>query len=100
MNASRVGATPPSDDGGPAPYVHYVAHDADPLIRLDARAPWRWLVLGWRDFARAPLLGMFCGACFATIGSVLVLLLRLASAYVLALSAGFMLVGPFLCLGM
>ncbi len=103
MNATRPDAAPPSDAGGPAPYVPYVAETTDPLIRLnrlDAGAPWRWLKLGWRDFASAPLLGLFYGACFATMGSMLVLLFRHAPAYVLALSAGFVLVGPFLCLGM
>lgn len=103
MNATRPDATPPSDAGGPAPRGPGVAHDAAPLIRLnplDAGAPWRWLKLGWRDFARAPRLGLFYGACFAAMGSLLVLLFRHAPAYVLALSAGFVLVGPFLCLGL
>ena len=103
MNATRPDPTPPSDAGGPPPYVPYVAQDTDPLIhlnRLDAGAPWRWLRLGWRDFASAPLLGLFYGACFATMGGLLMLLFRHAPAYVLALSAGFVLVGPFLCLGM
>ncbi len=105
MNTPRPDATPPcdADDPAPAPYVPYVAQTTDPLIRLnrlDAGAPWRWLKFGWRDFERAPLIGLFYGACFATMGGLLVLVFRHAPAYVLALSAGFMLVGPFLCLGM
>ena len=103
MNPARPDAPPPSDTGGPAPYVPYVAQNTDPLIRLhrlDAGAPWRWLKLGWHDFASAPLIGLFYGACFATMGSLLVLVFRHAPAYVLGLSAGFVLVGPFLCLGM
>jgi uncharacterized membrane protein len=103
MDALRPDATPPSDAGGPAPYVPYVAQNTDPLVRLnrlDAGAPWRWLKLGWRDFTTVPLIGLFYGACFAAMGSLLVLLFRHAPAYVLAVSAGFVLVGPFLCLGM
>jgi uncharacterized membrane protein len=102
MDPARPDATPPSDTGGSAP-VPGVAQDADPLIRLnplDAGAPWRWLRLGWRDFASAPRIGLFYGACFATMGALLVLVFRHAPVYVLALSAGFVLVGPFLCLGM
>jgi uncharacterized membrane protein len=98
--------TPATDAGGPAnhtPYAPYVAPPSEPMIRLNrlaAGAPWQWLKLGWRDFTRAPLLGLFYGACFALMGGVLMLLFRHAPAYVLALSAGFLLVGPFLCLGL
>jgi uncharacterized membrane protein len=103
MNATRPDATPPPDADGPAPYVPYVAQNTDPLTRLNplpALAPWHWLKLGWRDFRRAPSIGLFYGACFAVMGILLVLAFRHAPAYVLALSAGFVLVGPFLCLGM
>jgi uncharacterized membrane protein len=103
MNPTRPDATPPSDAGGSAPDVPHVAQDTDPLVRLiplDAGAPWRWLKLGWRDFANAPLIGLFYGACFATMGVLLMLVFRHAPVYVLGLSAGFVLVGPFLCLGM
>jgi uncharacterized membrane protein len=93
----------PQKPGEPAPNAPYVPQNTDPVIRLNPLgfdAPWRWLKLGWRDFASTPLLGLFYGACFATMGTLLVLLFRHAPAYVLALSAGFVLVGPFLCLGM
>ena len=70
------------------------------LNTLGLGAPRQWLALGWRDFTRAPLPGLFYGACFAAMGTVLMLLFRHAPAYVLALSAGFLLMGPFLCLGL
>ena len=79
---------------------------ADPSafdIRLNAPgfdAPWKWLRLGWRDFMRAPGIGVFYGACFAAMGWMLLWLFQHAPAYTLALSAGFLLVGPFLCLGL
>ena len=72
-------------------------------IRLHAvglGAPWQWLRLGWRDFRRAPGIGVFYGACFAFMGWMLLELFRHAPAYTLALSAGFLLAGPFMCLGL
>ena len=71
-----------------------------PLRTLDLADPLRWLALGWQDFRRAPAIGLFYGACFAAMGWLLLLLFRHAPAYTLALSAGFLLMGPFLCLGL
>ena len=62
--------------------------------------PFRWLADGARDFARAPAIGLFFGACFVAMGWALLTVFEAAPAYVLALSAGFLLVGPFLCLGL
>lgn len=70
------------------------------LLSPGLAAPWRWLRLGWFDFVRAPGIGLFYGACFAGMGWALLLLFRHAPAYVLALSAGFLLMGPFMCLGL
>jgi uncharacterized membrane protein len=63
-------------------------------------APFRWLALGWRDFARSPFIGLFYGACFMVMGWALLKVFESAPAYTLALSAGFLLMGPFLCLGL
>lgn len=81
------------------------AADAPPLFstqlnRLEIGAPLRWLALGWRDFTRCPRIGLFYGACFVGMGWALVSVFQHAPAYVLALSAGFLLVGPFLALGL
>jgi uncharacterized membrane protein len=62
--------------------------------------PLRWLALGWRDFTRAPVIGLFYGACFMVMGWALLKVYESAPAYTLALSAGFLLMGPFLCLGL
>ena len=62
--------------------------------------PLRWLVLGWRDFLRCPGIGLFYGACFTAMGWLLMAVFEHAPAYVLALSAGFLLTGPFFCLGL
>lgn len=71
-----------------------------PLNLLPWSAPWHWLALGWRDFTRAPVIGLFYGAAFALMGWAQLLIFQWAPAYTLVLSAGFLLVGPFLCLGL
>jgi len=70
------------------------------LRPLAPTAPLQWLAAGWRDFKRAPAIGLFYGACFALMGWALAAVFERAPAYVLALSAGFLLMGPFLCLGL
>jgi uncharacterized membrane protein len=70
------------------------------LQALGWRDPLRWLVLGWRDFLRAPGIGLFYGTTFTAMGWALAAVFRNAPAYVLALAAGFLLVGPILCLGL
>lgn len=77
--------------------------ETSPSIRLNTLAwgdPARWLAQGWRDFMRAPAIGLFYGACFTVMGWALLLVFESSPAYVLALSGGFLLMGPFLCLGM
>ncbi len=71
-----------------------------PLNELPWSAPWHWLALGWRDFTRAPAIGLFYGTAFVLMGWALMLVFQRAPAYTLALSAGFLLLGPFLCLGL
>ena len=70
------------------------------LRRLRATDPLRWLAAGWRDFRRAPSIGLFYGGCFAVMGWLLLKVFEYSPAWTLALSAGFLLVGPFLCLGL
>ena len=70
------------------------------LRPLAVADPFRWLARGARDFARAPAIGLFFGGCFVAMGWALMMVFEKAPAYVLALSAGFLLVGPFLCMGL
>lgn len=94
--------SPPSDEKTSAPPGPGVLSPSllTPLNPLDYAAPLRWLALGWRDFLHAPLIGLFYGACFMAMGWGLLAVFRHAPAYTLALSAGFLLMGPFLCLGL
>lgn len=70
------------------------------LATLGPRDPFTWLRLGWQDFKRCPRIGLFYGLCFFAMGHALLAVFERAPAYVLALSAGFLLLGPFLCLGL
>jgi uncharacterized membrane protein len=70
------------------------------LRRLHFGDAWRWLSLGWRDFTRAPAIGLFYGGCFVGMGWALMALFENAPVYVLALAAGFLLMGPFMCMGL
>jgi len=70
------------------------------LRQLHWRDPLHWLALGWRDFVRCPGIGLFYGGCFMVMGWALMKVYEQAPAYTLALSAGFLLMGPFLCLGL
>lgn len=70
------------------------------LNDLSFADPFRWLAAGWRDFRRAPRIGVFYGGCFAVMGWLLLKVFEYSPAWTLALSAGFLLVGPFLCLGL
>lgn len=71
-----------------------------PLAQLRLSDPIEWLKLGWADFQRCPRIGLFYGLCFFIMGHALLALFQKAPEYLLALSAGFLLMGPFLCLGL
>ena len=71
-----------------------------PIQRLTLRAPLRWLWRGWQDFRHCPGIGLFYGVCFFAMGHALLAVFHSAPQYVLALSAGFLLMGPFLSLGL
>lgn len=70
------------------------------LATLPNSAPFVWLRKGWQDFLQQPLIGLFYGLCFFLMGHALWWVFGEAPAYVMALSAGFLLMGPFLCLGL
>ncbi|MDO8419924.1 MAG: DUF2189 domain-containing protein [Rubrivivax sp.] len=80
--------------------VQEVPSPAIVLKPLGFADPLRWLALGWRDFIRAPGIGLFYGACFMVMGWALLEVYAQAPAYTMALSAGFLLMGPFMCLGL
>lgn len=87
------------DDTGPGGLAS--ARSARISLRpLGWAEPLHWLLAGWRDFMRAPGIGLFYGTCFMAMGWAVFKVFQQAPAYTLALSAGFLLMGPFLCLGL
>ncbi len=66
------------------------------IVRVGADAPMRWVRQGWADLCPASL---FYGAVLALMGLAVVRFIHQA-AYELALVTGFLLVGPFLAMGL
>ncbi len=58
-----------------------------------------WLRLGWQDLIRSYLSGVWFGVCFVAMGALLMLTFNRAPAYLMALISGFLLLGPFICVG-
>lgn len=72
-----------------------------PAIRpVGVGAPLRWLAAGASDLRRAPGPSLFYGATFALMGWLVWLVFQHAYQYTSALTAGFLLVGPFVCTGL
>jgi uncharacterized membrane protein len=71
-----------------------------PVQTIGPGAPLRWLQAGWRDLRAAPGASLFYGAAFALMGWLIYFVFRHAHEYTSALTAGFLLVGPFLCTGL
>lgn len=85
---------PPTDDGAsrPSPF---------PAVRpVHFSDPPRWLAAGWDDLRTHPRISLFFGACFVVAGASLWWTFLNNPAYLLALCGSFLLLGPFLCLGM
>ncbi len=70
------------------------------IRRISIGAPLRWIAAGWRDFVRAPAASAFYGAAFALMGWLVYLVFSHAYEYTSALTAGFLLVGPFVATGL
>ena len=76
-------------------------HFTFPAIReVEAGWPLIWLARGIADIRAQPGASAFYGLCFAAMGVVQLLVFRFAIDYTSTLSMGFMLLGPFLCIGL
>lgn len=78
--------------GSPAPRIN----------RVELERPWAWLAAGWRDLAQAPAVSLTYGIVFAVIGWAVTFGLWWAGAIylILPLTAGFLIVGPILAVGL
>jgi uncharacterized membrane protein len=86
---------PPPDAALPGPRSPWVPIRAVPLSR-----PFTWLAHGWQDFRRAPGASLPYGVMFAVMGWFIYLVFHNLVELTTALTAGFLLVGPFLATGL
>jgi uncharacterized membrane protein len=68
--------------------------------RIALNQPWQWLGAGWNDLRRAPVASLTYGLLFVLMGYLLVATVEGQFTAVLALTTGFLLVGPFLAMGL
>lgn len=73
-----------------------------PKIRgsLSPSAPFRWLARGFGDFRACPTASLFYGCCFAAMGFTINVVFARYYHYIAALICGFILLGPFLAIGL
>ena len=71
-----------------------------PVRPVSLAAPLKWLALGWQDLRAAPLASLSYGIAFALMGWLIHLVFEHLVELTSALTAGFLLVGPFLATGL
>ena len=71
-----------------------------PIRTVPMLRPLRWIALGWGDLRATGGRSLFYGLFFAGMGWLLSAVLAHAPAYLSALTCGFLLLGPFLALGL
>lgn len=72
-----------------------------PTVRLvSVSAPLRWLAVGWADLKSCAIPSLFDGFCFAGMGLLITFVFEHAYEYTSALTSGFLLLGPFLAMGL
>lgn len=72
-----------------------------PRVRLiNSEQPWHWLEAGWHDILKTPLASFFYGILFVIMGYLLTTMVVEKFYLSLALTTGFLLVGPFLATGL
>lgn len=67
---------------------------------VKALAPLRWITLAWSDFRSCPIASLFYGFCFAGMGLLITFVFEHAYEYTAGLTSGFLLLGPFLAMGL
>jgi len=71
-----------------------------PICQVPLTAAFAWLGAGLNDIRQAPLASLSYGLAFATMGWLVSFVFRHAYEYTSALTAGFLLLGPFLATGL
>jgi uncharacterized membrane protein len=80
----------PDEDTRFIPDIQEVATDA----------PMQWINKGWEDMKACPVASLFYGVCFVVGGYLMIFSLRDAPEYIAAVIMGFVIMGPFLALGL
>ena len=82
--------------------VPVLAGPAPQIKKIEIDRPWTWLNRGWADLRKAPGVSVTYGLFFAIVGFLLLGALWLLDWFyvVLPLSAGFMLMGPLVAVGL
>jgi uncharacterized membrane protein len=76
-------------------------HPPFPTIRdVKAGSPIRWFAKGWNDMISCPIPSLFYGFCFAAMGLLITFVFEHAYEYTSGLTSGFLLLGPFLSMGL
>ncbi len=91
-DTDRRSTTPAAPEPARSPFA--------PINPVGLGAPLRWLAAGANDLRRAPAASLFYGALFALMGWLIHIVFRYAYEYSSALTGGFLLLGPFLCVGL
>lgn len=82
--------------------VQSFAADMPPVSKIPLEAPWKWLASGWKDMVRAPQVSIAYGVVFTAISLFVFAGLYLFgwTSLLLPLIGGFLLVGPFMAVGL
>jgi len=77
-----------------------VDRHAPDIRQVELATPFAWLRAGLTDLRAAPLASLFYGLCFAMGGYLLAYALRHEPQHIAAVTAGFLLLGPALAIGL
>lgn len=81
-------------------HTEELKHQKITINNLDMSSPGKWLKAGWNDIKATPLASLSYGALFAVTGMLLVYAYSSSSHLVFAITTGFLLLGPFLAVGL
>ena len=89
----------PVGAGAPAEARAHPRPLAPAARRISAREPFRWLGLGWQDLRATGGRGLVYGAVFVLMGTLIGVVYETRWQLTMGLTAGFLLMGPFVCVG-
>ena len=70
------------------------------IKKIRFNAPLRWLMAGFNDFKVSPINSLSYGLIFAVLGLLIVLLLKNYPTFIITAVSGFLLIGPFIAIGL